>query len=727
MTNRVPTWQRYLPISLRQAVSINRFSLLLCLGIILANCKPPSPEDYRSWTVYRGDAASTGYSSLDQINRENVADLKQVWIFDPQDAPDNARLPKYECNPIIVDKVLYATSARHHVYAIDAVSGEKIWSFDPFNGEKGGGIKRGVTYWEQEDDRRILFTAGEYLYALNADSGIPIEGFGQAGRVPLDEGLGRDPDSVWVIPTSPGIVYENLLILGSEVSELYDAAPGDIRAFNILTGELVWTFHTIPHPGETGYDTWPDGAWKYAGGANNWGGMSLDNKRGMVFAPLGSPSYDYYGENRLGMNLFGNSIVALEAATGKLVWYFQTVHHDLWDYDLPAPPSLITVQKDGKSIDALAQTTKSGFLFVLDRETGESLFPIEERPVPSSHIPGEEAWPTQPIPLKPRPYARQSITENDLTAFTPEDHQFLLQQFREFRFQGLYTPPDTSATLMVPGSRGGSEWGGAAFDPETGVIYLNSNESPEIARMIIGEQPRSYRGSTPYQRGKRFYQNYCAACHGDDLAGMQPDFPSLKSIKERMSKEQVLQRIANGANKMPAFSSVLQGNEEEIIAFLFDLKEQESIENSEQTKKESGPFNITAYSHFRDASRRPAIKPPWGTLNAIDLNTGDYLWRIPLGDHPELRQPGAAPTGSENYGGSVVTAGGLLFIGATRDQMFRAFDKENGELLWEVEADGGAYATPATFQIDGVQYLVIAVSASDQYPSGHLRAYALED
>ncbi len=700
--------------------------MLLLSVIFFSTCSAPDWQTYTKWQIYRGDAGSTGYSSLDQINRENVDQLKVAWIFDPQDA-DGARVPKYECNPIIIGDRLFATSARHWVYALDAGTGKMIWSYNPRDGDMGVGIKRGVTYWEKGDDRRILLTAGEYLYALNADSGKPINDFGERGRVRLDTGLGPDPDSVWVIPTSPGIVFEDLLILGSEVSELYDAAPGHVRAFNILTGELAWTFHTIPQPGETGYDTWPEDAWKSVGGANNWGGMSLDQQRGMVFVPLGSPSYDYYGLNRIGMNLFGNCVVALEAATGKLVWYFQTVHHDLWDYDLPAPPTLITIEQDGKKIDALAQTTKSGFLFVLDRETGEPVFPVEERPVPASRIPGEQAWPTQPIPLKPAPYARQKMSESDLTAFSPEDHQFLLRRFREVRYEGLYTPPDSLGTLMVPGSRGGSEWGGSAFDPETGVIYLNSNESPEIASMISARKQQSKnQGGSAYKRGNRFYTNYCATCHGSELEGFEPNIPSLQGLKGRMTKEEVLGRIANGGNKMPAFGPLLEGFEDEIIAFLFDLKEQATTKQA--VKKDAGPggyVNTTAYSFFRDGSGRPGIKPPWGTLNAIDLNTGDYLWKIPLGNHPEWQQPGEGATGSENYGGAAVTAGGLVFIGATRDKKFRAFDKDTGALLWEDSLPAGAYATPAIYEIDGIQLVAIAVSSSDENPSGHLRAYAL--
>ena len=400
-----------------------KFETGICMFIlfIFFGCHTDNNE-FSTWSVYKGDATSSGYSGLNQINKENVNQLKAAWTFYPNDTLAGARFERSECNPIIIDTIMYITSARHRVYAINAVTGKKIWSFDPFNGGDGGGVNRGLTFWQDGNDKRILFTAGDRLFALNAMNGLPIVKFGENGKVNLNIGMRGDPKAISIVPTSPGIVFEDLLILGTEVSELYGAEPGYERAYNIRTGKLEWTFHTIPLPGEPGYETWPKDAWKYVGGANDWGGMSLDKKRGMVFLATGSPSYDSYGADRKGKNLFGNCVIALDARTGKLKWYYQTVHHDLWDYDLPAPPNLVTIERNGKKIDAVAQVSKAGFLYVLNRETGAPLFPIEERPVPASDVAGEEAWPTQPFPLKPRPYSRQFITQDDLSDFSPGAH-----------------------------------------------------------------------------------------------------------------------------------------------------------------------------------------------------------------------------------------------------------------------------------------------------------------
>lgn len=437
----------------------------------------------RSWGIYKADAESTSYSPLDQIDISNVGQLRPAWTHTYSDMKEGSRPGSSECNPIIVDGVMYTTSAKHRAYAIDAETGEQIWSFDPFDGAEGGGVSRGVTYWEEGEDKRILFTGGDNLFALDARTGKPVASFGQNGRVSMNVGLRDDPATISVIPTSPGIVYKNLLIMGAEVSELYGAQPGYIRAYNCKTGKLEWTFHTIPLPGEPGYETWPPDAYKYAGGVNDWAGMSLDLRRGIVFLALGSPSYDFYGADRKGNNLYGNSVVALDAATGKHIWHYQIVHHDLWDYDLPAPPNLVTVRRDGREIDAVAQVTKHGFVFVFNRETGEPLFPIEERKVPASNIPGEHASPTQPFPLKPKPFARQWMTEADLTRYSEAGHDSIVKKFRSMRYEGLFTPPDLKGTLMLPGTRGGAEWGGAAYDPASTVLFVKSNDSPEIQSM----------------------------------------------------------------------------------------------------------------------------------------------------------------------------------------------------------------------------------------------------
>ena len=703
---------------------IKPIALLTVALLLFSGCQPKKPQ-YQSWRIYKGDAESTSYSELGQIHTENVNQLRVAWTFNPNDVPEGLRFGKYECNPIVVDGTMYITSARRWLYALDAASGEKLWGFDPFNGARGGGMGRGVTYWEDGEDRRILFTAGNHLFAINSITGKPIPSFGVNGKVNLNFHKGETGEA-WVIPTSPGIVFRNLLILGSEVSELYGAAPGHVRAFDIRTGDLVWTFHTIPQPGEPGHETWPKDAWKYVGGANNWGGMSLDIKRGIVYVPLGSPTYDYYGSDRKGSNLYGNSLVALDAASGKLIWHFQTTHHDLWDYDLPAPPNLVTVEKGGQKIDAVALTTKTGFLFVFNRETGEPLFPIEERSVPQSNIPGEEAWPTQPFPTKPAAYARQSISTNDLNDFSKNSHDSSLLRYQQLRFEGLYTPPDSMGTLMIPGSRGGSEWGGAAFDPGSGVLYLNANESPEIA--TVRKVREQIKDRTFYGRGKNLYKNYCANCHGRNRQGILPVNPSLISLKERMTEEQALNIISMGSGRMPAFTKLIKGREDEIIAYLFDKQKDEIAVNSAQPEDTTSMYlNLTSYGYFRDAKGRPALKPPWGTLNAINLSTAEYLWKIPLGNRAELQEPGATATGTLNFGGPIITKGGLVFIGATSDKKFRAFDKQTGKLLWETSLPGNGYASPSTYMIDDRQFIAIAITGTREKPDGSIMTFALPE
>jgi quinoprotein glucose dehydrogenase len=452
------------------------------------------------------------------------------------------------------------------------------------------------------------------LYSLDASTGRPVTSFGAGGRVDLAAGLSREVGAAPVIATSPGVIYGDQLIQGTRVGESEGSAPGDIRAYDVRTGGIRWTFHTIPHPGEFGYDTWPADAWKSEGGANSWAGLTVDAQRGIVYVPTGSATPDFYGGDRIGANLFANTLLALDARTGRRLWHFQTVHHDLWDRDLPAAPNLVSVTRNGRRVDAVAQITKSGFVFVFDRANGDPLFPIEERAVPRSDLSGEQTWPTQPVPVAPAPFARQSMSASDLTDITPAAGAAAARRFTTLRHDGFFAPPSVQGTVVLPGFDGGGEWGGAAVDRETGVMYVNASDVPWIAAMR-----------------------------------------------------------AAAANR--------------------------------QTK---APYDFVGYERWRDSTGYPAIKPPWGSLSAIDLNTGTYLWRIPLGEHAALTAKGIPVTGTEQYGGPIVTAGGLVFIAATMDEKFRAFDKSTGRLLWETKLPAAGYATPSTYSVGGKQYVVVA-------------------
>lgn len=711
------------------------FCVVFLTGLIISACSRDKP----GWTTYKADKASSSYSALNEINTNNVSQLQMAWSFNPDDAGESPRFNGSQCNPIVVNDVMYIASARRTIFALDASTGKKLWSFDPYDGGKGGGSFRGVTYWEDGEDKRILFTAGDNLFAVEAKSGKLIRDFGKEGKVSMNVGIRDDPSLISIKPTSPGIIFRDLIIIGNEVSELYGAQPGYVRAYNVRTGQLEWTFHTIPLPGEYGYETWPKDAWKYAGGANSWGGMSLDEKRGMVFFSTGSPSYDFYGADRHGENLFGNCVVALDASTGKRIWHYQTIHHDLWDYDLPAPPNLVTLELNGKKIDAVAQTSKVGFLYVLDRETGEPLFPVEERPVPASDVPGEHAWPTQPFPLKPKPYARQHLTVDDLSNFSKESNDSLRRVFNSLRYDGLFTPPSVKGSLIFPGTIGGSEWGGAAFDPESSILYLKSNEAPEIDRLVKIENKQT---DAPAADGRTVYMSYCVACHKADRKGEEPLYPSLVGLKNRMTEAQALKKIKEGGGKMPPFERILKGNEKALVNFLFDKRSTEESALSEINENMSSKLqkdstskadtstmylNTEAYALLKDPEGRPFIKAPWATLNAINLNTGEYEWTVPAGNNEELQEKGAPPTGATGMPGPIVTKGGLVFLGGSKDRKFQAYDKKNGKLLWQIVLPGFASSIPSTYYSKGKQYLAVSVAGNKDQPSGAVIAFALPE
>lgn len=663
----------------------------------------PSSATWASanWQEYQGGPERSQYSMLTQITPENVHKLEMAWEY------HTGVFGEMQTNPIIIDGTLYAMTADAQPFALNAATGEKYWRREIPEDERSLSISRGVVYWEDGDDKRILYTNGEWLYAVDARTGELILSFGVDGRTNLKAGLGETADDRFVGSTSPGTVYNDLIIMPLRVSEGHDAAPGHVQAFNIKTGALEWVFHTIPHPGEHGYDTWPQEAYKNKdiGGANNWAGMAIDRNRGIVYVPTGSAAFDFYGANRMGQNLFANTLLALDAKTGERIWHYQIVRRDILDRDLPAPPNLITLNRNGKQIDAVAQITKQGYVFVFDRVTGEPLFPIEDRPVPASDVPGEIAWPTQPFPTKPKPYARQYLTENDISPYA-ENRKELVEIFRNSRSEGPFTPLSEQGTIVFPGLDGGAEWGGAATDPE-GIIYINSNEMAWHIALNPATTEEELAGLSP---GARVYTLHCAACHGSGLGGNPASgFPSLINLSGHTTPEEVTRVVSGGQGMMPAFNYISDEEMQAVVEYLFRDGEDESGINDEpfDSSIPEVTYSISGYTKFLDSNGLPGISPPWGTLSAIDLNTGEFVWKIKYGEYPELTEQGIPQTGAESYGGPVVTASGLLFIAGTKDGKFRAYDKTNGDLLWETQLPAAAFATPSTYEADGKQYIVL--------------------
>lgn len=661
----------------------------------------------KDWSVYLGDKASSHYSKLQQITPQNVATLQAAWTYHSGGADPQNR-SQIQCNPLIKDGVLYGTSPDFRLFAIDAATGEKKWSFDPAaESMPKGGVNRGIVYWAGAGEPRILYANDRFLHAIDARTGKRVPTFGKGGSIDLRENLGAHAGDLYLSANTPGVVFKDLLIMGMRLGEgPAPAAPGPIRAFNLHTGELVWRFNTIPLPGEPGFETWPPNAYKTVGGANVWTGFALDEARGIVFCPTGSAAFDFWGGDRIGKNLFANCLIALDAATGKYRWHFQFVHHDLWDRDLPAPPNLLTVTHAGHRVDAVAQVTKSGHVFLFERETGKPLFPIEEKPVPPSDLQGESAWSTQPFPRKPSPFARQIFNESEATDLTPDSRKAVLDQLAKVRPHAPFSPPSQQGTVIFPGFDGGAEWGGAAADPD-GILYVNANEMPWILTMVPAKS-----GEGPPATGEAIFAQVCAACHGADRKGnAAQNVPDLTTLATRLKKPDVETLLKTGKGVMPSFAFLTDGQRAKLVDFLFG----ETPANDPSRKEEPGghalgsmPYSTTGYNRWLDPQGYPAVKPPWGTLHAIDLNDGSYKWSVPLGEYPELSAKGIPKTGTENYGGPVITAGGLVFIAASRDEHIRAFDRKTGAELWKTKLPAGGYATPATYEVNGRQFLVIA-------------------
>ncbi len=690
---------------------------ILLVFVLLTGCSVALGQARRNqdWAVYLGDKATTHYSPLDQVNKSNVARLAAAWTFDTGDKGE------FQSNGLVVGGVLYTASPSRKVFALDAATGKRNWMFDPAEQRPGnqGRRQRGLVYWASGNDRRILTGAGTYLYALNASTGKLIPTFGKNGSIHLGEGVdtygaGKTPS---VTINTPGVVYKDMYIVGGLTN-----GPGTIRAYDIRTGRMRWIFYLIPRPGEYGYHSWPPEAYKTAGGASNWSGLSLDETRGIVYVPTETALPDFWGGDRQGANLFANSLLALDANTGKRIWHYQLVHHDLLDKDLPTPPVLLTVKRYGLTIDAVAQGTKNGLLFVFDRVTGEPLWPIHEVPIPQSELPGEPTWPTQPVPSKPPPLTRQTYTAEDVSNISAEARQATTLRFQRAGSSGAFPAPSLKEKIIIPGFDGGMEWGGAAVDRD-GVYYANVNEIPWIYQMI----PTRTEGGKPMSAGERAYKIHCSYCHGLDRKGdASAGFPPLTDLAARSTRAAVTNVVEAGSGRMPAFGSLPEAQRRSLIDFLLG---EERATAAASSNPAGPPYLFGGFRRWFDAEGYPAIRPPWGTLNAVDLNTGKIKWKVALGEYPELTARGIPPTGTENYGGPVVTASGLIFIGATADETFRAFDKDTGKILWQAKLPFGGNATPSIYMVGGRQYVVISAGGqkSGRPAGGSIVAFALPD
>jgi quinoprotein glucose dehydrogenase len=697
------------------------FLVLISLTACNGNEEDSALKSTSSWSVWNGNYTSNKYSSLDEIDTTNVQQLQIAWEYHTGDV-DTAARSQMQCSPIIVNGIMYGTSPQLRLVAVDAMTGQQKWVFLPFDAIHADknmhfilNNNRGVTYWtDGKDDERIYYGAGPFMHAINAKTGKLVTSFGNGGKIDLHNGLEMEGvQDLFVTSTSPPAIYKDVLITGTRVSEGMDAAPGHVRGYDVRTGKMKWIFHTIPHPGEPGYETWEDpNAWKMTGGANNWPGMTIDQERGIAYIPLGSAAMDFYGGKRKGSNLYANCLVALDAQTGKRKWHFQYVHHDTWDWDPSSAPVLITVNHNGKQIDAVAQTTKTGFVYLFNRETGESLFPVKEMAVDTAtQLVGEKLWPTQPFPQKPAPFVRQSFTEKDLNPYlSKEEYEEVKARLKGIHTGKMFTPHSKEGTITFPGLDGGGEWGGPAVDPESGILYVNANQVPWILKMFDVDKTRQ--GVETFgQAGQRLYRQNCMGCHGRDRKGGN-NYPSLIDVSKRYDPRAFVEFINTGRRMMPAFKHLSQQDKDAIASFIL---EQQDVQAKRYEKKMTAidtfrmlPYYISGYNKFLSKSNLPAIAPPWGVLNAIDLNTGEYVWKTVLGEDSVFKAKGVKETGTENYGGPIVTKGGLLFIAATKDRKFRAFNKRTGKLLWETELPAAGFATPATYQVNGQQYVVIA-------------------
>ena len=748
---RVGTVRRLVPEAVCLLLLIVLQSRTLAKRTHAGGANASQTEAHKSWSDYGGSPDNSHYLDFVQIDKANVSKLEVAWAY-----PSNDTVP-YNWNPLIVGNVMYVLARNNSLVALDAISGKEIWIHESL----AGIAPRGINYWESKDhkDRRLIFQRNGFLEEIGAATGKSILSFGMQGIVDLHQGLRRYPTSGplgRIQSNNPGRIFENLLLVGSATGEGFLSPPGDLRAYNVITGDLVWQFHTIPHPGEYGYDTWPKDAWLYAGGANTWGEISVDEKRGIAYFPTGSATYDFYGADRIGEDLFGDCLLALDARTGKRLWHYQAVHHDLWDYDNAAAPQLITVRHDGKKVDAVAMAGKTGFLYVFDRVTGNPLWPIEERAVPKSDMPGEQAWPTQPFPTKPPAFALQKMGVDDVNPhmLTPEEREHWKQVIANARNEGIYTPPAMKDTVNLPGNQGGANWGTTAANPGKGIVYVMNLNEPAILKMSA-EAPRRRPGGgvnrvvsgSPVQ-GRAVYEHYCQGCHGADLSG-NANYPSLVDITSRIGSDTVRSTVSGGRGPMPAFSSdIKEADMNSLLAYLANPPAAGVKSKQEPDKPLGGPvvasggapagalvasavaatrgnspygpmdgppypegLDVPTHRYYTGYNiMGNIINPPYSVLTAYDLNTGTIKWQVPVGDDLRALQEGIHDTGAIGIRvGMVTTSAGLIFM-AGGDMKVRAYDEETGKVLWTAKLPGQSEGIPAMYEAGGRQYLIVNAS-----------------